>query len=75
MIDNFTKSREFIKEAEPPGPDCEGHGVGGQSEGHLGSVGQQSLAELRHVGTLIGDELPRSGYEHGGKGVLEQPFI
>ena len=37
----FTKSREFIKEAEPPAPDGDGHGVRGQPEGHLRSEGQE----------------------------------
>ena len=66
----ITKSREFIKEAESPAPDSDGHGVCGQSEGHLGSVGQILGAQVRGLGTLIEEELSGSGHKPRREGIF-----
>ena len=66
----ITKRRQFIKEGKSPAPDDDRDGVCGQSEDHLGSVGQISPAQLRGFGTLIVEEGSGPGHKPRREGIL-----
>ena len=65
----FTKSREFVEEAEPPAPDGDRDGVSGQPEGDLRSEGEEPPAGLGQPGALVVHELPGPRDEGRGEGL------